>query len=1136
MFSMRTLALIKRNLGYHWRTNLAVVLGVATAVSVLAGALIVGESVRVSLRDLVLTRLGRTAFVVTAPNFFDETVARRLALDEEFGSLFQATLPLIVLDGFVVHEDSSRRAGGVKVYGVDKRFWEFHGQTGLAPKDREVLVSPSLARELGSEAGDTLLLRVEQPSVVPGETLHGRRDQAGQLVRVSMREVLPVDRLGEFSLSAHQGEVRAVFVPLLRLQKDLDRSLKVNTLLISTEEDSGGSEQSASAAKRIEQALDRVLSLTDLGVRARILDTRPIGVIESDGVLIGDVLAEAAAVSTEHTDLHAQPIFTYLVNSIAIDNYEIPYSLVTAIEFGTFFDGLRTDFHSPIVLNSWAAEELEAEVGDTVELTYYIWLEEGRLETKQAEFQVAAVVPLDGEINDRNLAPSYPGITEAESLGAWDPPFSIDLSRVRPEDEEYWDLYRTTPKAFIPLNKGRELWSSRYGGLTSIRLHLTRSAGAKLHEPTDSIEMLMASYIENLKSALDPVRMGFVVRAVRADSLRASRGATDFGEYFVYFSFFLVVSALLLTAFFFKLGIEQRLREVGLLRAIGFTEAHVRMLFMTEGIVLSTMGGLVGVVGAVSYGALVMLGLRTWWVDAVGTTLLTVHLSQPLLLLGVVGGVVAAIVCTWITLRSVVQSSPRALITGVSEAMMVSMRQSKARGFFWTGLLGLLSMLLLVAALMGFIDQAAGFFGGGASLLVFAVMCASIWLTRNRRRVIVGTGWWVISRVGFRNASCRVGRSVLCIALIASASFIIVSVDAFRKTNKDEGIDYRSGNGGFSLFAESLIPLYHDLNDSKGREELSFPIDEEGRFDAVKFMPFRVRPGDDASCLNLYRPDNPRILAPSENFLKAGRFTFRSVLAASDVELRNPWQVLNRDMPDGVIPVVGDANSMTYVLHLGLGDDIVIDVDGNPVRLRLVGMLDDSLFQGELLMSETNFLSLFQAWDGYRFFLLDVSVDSAPEIASMLERNLSDYGFDVMLTQERIASFQRVENTYLSTFQVLGGLGLLLGTIGLAAVLLRNVLERRRELALMRAVGYDIRSLMVMVVAENVWLLFWGLFIGAVCALLSIAPVIASRGGDLPALSLVLFLPLVLVSGSVTSVVAMAVTLRSPLLQALRAE
>ena len=76
----------------------------------------------------------------------------------------------------------------------------------------------------------------------------------------------------------------------------------------------------------------------------------------------------------------------------------------------------------------------------------------------------------------------------------------------------------------------------------------------------------------------------------------------------------------------------------------------------------------------------------------------------------------------------------------------------------------------------------------------------------------------------------------------------------------------------------------------------------------------------------------------------------------------------------------------------------------------------------------------------------------------MLEETLSDYGFDAASTAERLASYHRVENTYLSTFQMLGGLGMLLGTLGLAAVLLRNVFERRRELALLRAVGYGPRQ------------------------------------------------------------------------------
>src|SRR5262249_32663207 len=61
--------LTKRNLTHFWRTNLAVVLGVATAVAVLAGALLVGDSVRASLRDLALARLGKTDFVITAQGF-----------------------------------------------------------------------------------------------------------------------------------------------------------------------------------------------------------------------------------------------------------------------------------------------------------------------------------------------------------------------------------------------------------------------------------------------------------------------------------------------------------------------------------------------------------------------------------------------------------------------------------------------------------------------------------------------------------------------------------------------------------------------------------------------------------------------------------------------------------------------------------------------------------------------------------------------------------------------------------------------------------------------------------------------------------------------------------------------------------
>src|SRR5262249_9858425 len=200
------------------------------------------------------------------------------------------------------------------------------------------------------------------------------------------------------------------------------------------------------------------------------------------------------------------------------------------------------------------------------------------------------------------------------------PPFPIDLSRVRPADERYWDEYRTTPKAFIPYARGRELWQSRYGAMTSIRLALRTQA---------DMTVALTAIGDELRAALPPAALGVTTYPARTAALNASRGATDFGEYFTYFSLFLVVSALLLVVLFFKLGIEQRLRQIGILRATGYTISSIRRLLLSEGIVLAIVGAIVGAAGAVLYGRAIVHALTTWWVGAVGTTLLTLHVSWP---------------------------------------------------------------------------------------------------------------------------------------------------------------------------------------------------------------------------------------------------------------------------------------------------------------------------------------------------------------------------------------------------------------------------------------------------------------------------------------------------------------------------
>lgn len=1146
---MRTAQLVKNNLAYYWRTNLAVVVGVATAVAVLAGALLVGDSVRASLRDLFLQRLGKTDHVISAAEFFREQLAGDLQTQAQFaGDGFAAACPLIALEGNVSHEPSRRRAGAVRVYGIDERFWKFHALNGKpSPQNREVFVSDSLARELDSQKGDSLLLRIEKPSAIPVESLHGRKEDLGRTLRLTMSDVLPPGSLGEFSVQAQQGPVRAVFVSLKLLQKELGQDSKVNTILISESPNAKrDSDSSDHALKRILKATAR---LEDYGIALRVLRQQQSLSLEKTSTLVDEPLAEAAGTAAESLGMRASPVLSYLANGISSEGKTIPYSLVTAVDERTFVrlkgedrmmlvSALSPGFPPPIILNEWAAGDLGASRGGGVSLEYYYWHENGRLETRTANFYLAAVVPISGIAADTDLVPEYPGITESPSLADWDPPFPVDLKRVRKQDEDYWDQYRTTPKAFIPLANGQELWGSRFGKLTAIRFS----------GPSDSsLDQTRDKYQQALQSALEPASRGLNVVAARRQGLEASRGATDFGEYFLYFSFFLVVSALLLAALFFKLGIEQRLREIGTLQAIGFSAGKIRTLFLAEGLVLSLAGSLTGLAGAVAYGYLILMGLRTWWVDAVGTTLLTLHVSPVSLLLGGLGGVIVALLCIVWTLRRLGTASTRSVLMGTAlwdskvsprhplsaspRPLTLSPRLIVASAFAIT------AALVLLAASLHLIGQTAGFFGSGALLLVALLCYQSAWLRKPRRKSIQGAGWPAVLRLGFRNATHRPGRSVLCIALIAFATFIIVAVDAFRRNDRDISGDRKSGRGGFSLLAESLLPLVHDPNTPEGREALNLGVDSGAAAIAnVTFTRFRLRPGDDTSCLNLYQPRTPRILAAADDFIRSNRFAFQSSLAGNKDETGNPWLLLNRELDSGVVPVIGDANSMTYVLHLKLGDEFVLNRTEGPVRLRLVGALSDSVFQSELVMSEKNFLRLFPDQQGYRFFLIDAPESDLSATSAKLEDRLSDYGFDAVPTSERLADFHRVENTYLSTFQMLGGLGLVLGTLGLAAVLLRNVFERRKELALLRAVGYNSTHFTQMVFAENALLLCLGLVTGAVCALLAIAPVFFARGGTLPNISMGFLLLAVLISGLTASLVATWAALKSPLIPALKAE
>jgi ABC-type antimicrobial peptide transport system permease subunit len=158
------------------------------------------------------------------------------------------------------------------------------------------------------------------------------------------------------------------------------------------------------------------------------------------------------------------------------------------------------------------------------------------------------------------------------------------------------------------------------------------------------------------------------------------------------------------------------------------------------------------------------------------------------------------------------------------------------------------------------------------------------------------------------------------------------------------------------------------------------------------------------------------------------------------------------------------------------------------------------------------------------------------ELTGALRRELDDFGVEVVRTSDLLASYARVQNTYLSTFQTLGGLGLLLGTFGLVTVLVRNVLERRSELAMMLAVGFRPRWVVRMVLLENVLLLLAGVGVGTLAALAGALPQLLATQTHVNWPTLVTVLVLTIVVGMVSCALAARLSMRGRLVAALRAE
>jgi ABC-type antimicrobial peptide transport system permease subunit len=256
-----------------------------------------------------------------------------------------------------------------------------------------------------------------------------------------------------------------------------------------------------------------------------------------------------------------------------------------------------------------------------------------------------------------------------------------------------------------------------------------------------------------------------------------------------------------------------------------------------------------------------------------------------------------------------------------------------------------------------------------------------------------------------------------------------------------------------------------------------------------------------------------------------------------EVNRKNPWDALEKDLSDEVIPGVADQTVITWGLGKAVGDTLVYrDENGRAYTIKLVGGLANSLFQGNIIISEDAFVRKYPSISGFRLFLVDAPFQEREEVFRALDWALRDRGVDLVRTEDRLAEFNKIENTYLSIFLILGTFGLIFGSIGIGIVIGRNVSERRGELALLRAVGFPKAAIRTLLVSEHAVLLGAGLGIGTVSALLAVLPSLLTPGSDIPFRTIIVLLAFVIASGGFWTYAATVLATKSDLLPSLRDE
>lgn len=1058
-FHMTFFRLIIRTLKHHIAGNLATAGGIAIATAVICGALIIGDSISMSLVQIVDNRLGGITHTITAgERIFSQELGSKAG---QHGLI--ETASVLKTEAVVSVQGGDMRVNQVHVWGIDSLFSQLGGTPGKPglPGNNEIIINDILAGRLEVDTGDFVLLRMKNTGPIPVNTPFV--SEADQTVsrRVRVIAILSNEEHGHFSLQASQSAPLNAYADINWLNNIMGLQRQANMVLVKAPE-GFETELIYDILRKSWRAEDGSLSVNQLSDADGPFKWQ----ITSGRVFIDAYLGEQIMTAFPEQER----ALTYFVNSLEYKDTYTPYSFVTAIDRHVkhaMFDETDSKENADrwqletgqTIINQWLASDLGVAVGDSITMHYFEIGPLRDLVERKNRFLVKGILSMQEAVKDSVLMPDLPGLSDAGSCRDWDAGIPIDLDAIRQKDEDYWEIYKGTPKAYISLGQGQQIWENRFGNLTSVMI-----TGDLRHEEVIN---------ETITKYVDPVQLGFMVRAVREQGLMAAQSGVDFGGLFAALGVFIIISGLLLTSLLLRFNLRQRHDHIRLFGSLGFSTNNIRKILMWEAFVTTLAGVLAGAIISIGYSRLIFAALNHNWYDIVRSSTLNLHIQTETLIAGLLGGLLAGLAMTFRGTQTVIkENQPQ------NQAVKKKAPLQKQKTMTAYAAAAIMLVALSMAAYLGMASHFDRPFAWLISGILFLTACltgAFYVLFRHPKK----TGKTVsLATVSLNNLVRNPLRSFTIIMLLALGSFVIVVTAANRKESLTDDTIATSGTGGFQFWAETTTPLINNLNQAETKRELGLP-------DNSRIVQFMSTFDDDASCLNLNIVANPRILATDPSHLE-GRFSF--VSGHPWLDMQNPWNSLNI-IGQGVVPAIADQTVIQWGLGKKVGDTLVyINAHGNEVKLLLIGGLANSIFQGNVIIAASHFLHHFPDAGGSDVMLIESIGNDPDSLAEQLGMSFRDYGWNMISTIEKLAEFNSVENTYLQIFFLMGAFGMLLGTIGLAVIMAKSLLERRSETALLMSTGFRKLTIIRLLFAEYAILFLAGLLIGTFSAGLATLP------------------------------------------------